>query len=1687
MAFLRNAITLFVCFQVLAFGLLSPAGATTPLGQDVTNVAQLTIADPSGPVTYDTNPATFKVVALPTPSEIEFFRVIAAAPDAFQVSLNGSEFSPSGETGPGQFQPIGDAITTGGQIVDTANPVLLTSADTYFTGELMIVRVIDRGQNGDPAGIETVITTISTTGGDSIVLRLYESGPDTGEFYAWVPSTGLQTPQNDAQLTAPKDTRLTARYVDVFDATEVSVDTALVDPFGRLFDSLTGELIDGAEVTIVEDVSGLPAAVFGIDGLSAYPSTLITGSTVTDAGGTVYDLEQGEFLFPLMAPGAYRLVITPPAEYTFPSGVAPGSFAALPNAPFEIIDGSYGAAFQVEATGPLNLDVPLDTTRGLTVFKRTSTRSASIGDFVSYTVTVENTESAAIPLIIEDYLPRGFRYQDGSARLDNVALDSVGVAENGTMISFDGGWIEAGARRNLTYVLSIGSGALTGEAVNAARAVSPAGMALSNVAEAAIQIEEELLSSKFTLVGRVVEDACDGDEDWAREIEDGVGVPGVRLYLETGEYVVSDEDGLYHFEGLDARTHVVQLDLATLPKGYEPMVCEDTTRYAGSATSQFVDVRGGAIWRANFYLKRSNDVELEVEAPAVDANTEYLDYDHKWLEAQSRETGWAYPLDGYVPNKRSMNIGFTAPSGVAVDLTLNGRAVPELNKMTRIVTADGDHTLHRWRGVDIQIGENVFTMVVTHPDGRTEQARKDIWFVEDAQRAVLVDDQSVLVADGRTPPVLALRLEDADGRSVHAGRRIDVSVGAPYRLKIDSEIEDEDSLVGTRIEAPGVDVGTDGIVRVELEPTLQTGRVRLQVPLREGRIEEITAYIRPEKRDWIVVGLAEGELAALHTDEASELSADELMHNGRLALFAKGMIRGDWLLTLAVDTAKRRGAVDDELFETIDPNAYYTLYGDRTYQDHEAESRYPVYVKLERDTAQVLFGDFTTDLNDSELSRYSRRLSGVRGIHEGRRFSATVFAAETNQGFVQDEIASDGTSGPYQLSASPIVRNSETIVVETRDRLRPDEVVATRILTQYTDYTLDYETGELILRVPVDATDLAFNDNVLVVEYETFTQAERNLTYGGRLAMRSRSGRIEAGLTHVHEEGGDEASAEANLFGADVTIQLTDQTDVRLEYATTTRKPGLDGSNEQSGEAWLAEVLHQSENFSLGGYIREEGAGFAVGQTGSNTESIRRFGATGTATLHQSVDETTGMRVGRSLNAQAYREEALESGAERTVGELILLDTRNTLNTGLGLRVVDENSIDGPRQSVQATGTLSKIFPEQGLTVSLSRDQIINQGNGDEVSLFPNRTLIGIDKQISQRAVVNLRHDIQDGENAGGQNTIVGLSLVPWIGGRVSTSVNQVTQDSGERLSATVGVDQLVQLSPTWTMSLGGANRQQISGDDAPADPLSDEAISPLAEGDRSVLTQAEGFSSAYGGLGYRDDTMAGSARVEWRNSVDNTRYAGIFGAAREVTQNLSFAGAGRYQVDDTDNASKIKTFDARIASAYRPRGEGVVVLNRFDVRADSETAAGEPTVETWKLINNLGVNWQADARTQVSGFYGVKYTDTELMDQEFTGFTQLIGGELRYDVTERVDIGVHGFALHTGADNTTQYAFGPSIGVSPVDNAWVSLGYNVTGFQDRDFEAAEYADHGIFLKARFKFDQSALEGFLDRISPQAR
>ena len=1650
-------------------------------GTEVVNVASISYSQ--GPLTgrFLTNEAVFTIRPTAPAPTIEFFRNSPSAPSPILRSLNGTDFSPSGDLS-GTFQPIGAAITASGLNVKLDEEIALIPATTYLAGELIVVRVTDERQNTDPTAIDNVEITVEADNGDIIVLRLSESDVDSGEYFAFLPSSSQQTAQFDSTISVNENTQLTATYINAFAQTDVTTDNAIVNPINRVFSSVTGNPVDGAVVTLINLDTGAEAVVHGVDGFSSFPPEVISGETVIDSGGLAYEIDEGQFRYPVVGAGRYTVRVEPPEGYRFSSIVDSSTLANLNGSAFVITPGSFGQEITINSEGPLRFDIPLDPETDLVVNKVADRTFGDIGDFVNYTVTIDNRGEAAAPVLLHDTLPVGFRYVQGTSRTALDFIDDPQISERATLLTFPMGILEPGQSITLDYALEIGPGAPLGDAVNEAVVRDGNGEQLSNISRAAIELREDLLRSRSTIVGRVSEKSCDENQNWARQVKRGEGVGGVRLYMETGAYVVSDPDGLFHFEGVREGTHVVQVDKETLPQGYILMECENTTRYAGSLQSQFVDVQGGGIWRTNFYLKQVGETAKAVEEVVFNDAKEHKKYDADWLSGQTDDIEWVYPDTSRTPSKPSTHIGIKHGKNQKISLMLNGRPVSDLNYAGKDGNADRSVLISRWRGVDILEGRNEIVATVRNLEGQVlKTLTEEISFVKNISRAIAMPDQSTLVADGRTPPIVAIRMEDEAGRPVHAGRITTIDLEPPYRLYDEtgenSLIEQTHDLVAPLSARRDFSIGVDGILKVKLEPTLRTGKVTVIATLDNGRRVPIYMYLEPEKRDWILVGLAEGSVGyddiSGNAEALGELTGTDVVRDGRVAFFAKGLIKGNWLMTLAVDTSKHKqtDGTDGDFLEEIDPNAYYTLYGDRSYQEFEAASRYPVFVKLEKRQAYALFGDYETDITEGRLTSYNRRLSGLKAEYLGDNIQVLGFAAETNQGFAKDELAADGTSGTYQLSNERILAQSEEIVVETRDRFRPDVVLDREVMVRYLDYTLDYFTGQLIFRQPVDVSDIDFNPKVIVVDYETSEDAERNITYGGRVQTQLLDERLQIGSTFVHEDGSSlESGSEQNQIGVDVIAQITENTQLRAEYAIT---ENVDAETNSTSDAILAEVIHTSENFSGEAYFREEEAGFGLGQTGSSTNGIRRYGVQGDYKLQEFEDEETGRRGSRHIQAQAFREENLTTGDARNTGEVLTTHQGDRLSLSAGLRASRDELVDSEdRQSVTAIAQASLNVPSLGATVQLSHEQPL--GGDDEVSAFPRRTTLGVDKTIGAKAVLSARHEIIDGPNSGDSNTTVGITASPWSGTTITANSDLLTNDTGRRLGATIGVDQQVRLSKNWSASLGGRSRSVLDDANEFVEVTPDAAISPLEVN--------EDFNSAYVGVGYVTDKTSASARLEARDSSAGDTWTASAAVARELTETLSLAGSARGLFNEEAGSDRVSSqLDIRLGGAWRPRDEDTIIFDRFDV-SHRNTEFGES--ET-KIVNNLAVNTMIADRLQVSGNYGVKNVRTEIAGQKLESWVHLLGAEARFDVTERVDIGLRGSLLTSKGTDSAQYSFGPSIGVSPVKNLWLSAGYNVEGFSDDDFEAAEFTRQGAYLQLRFKFDQDTARGLLRRISPR--
>ncbi|MEM9403959.1 MAG: carboxypeptidase-like regulatory domain-containing protein, partial [Pseudomonadota bacterium] len=336
---------------------LEPALAQTAPGVQIINRAYVSYGPaPVQPVVVPSNDASVTTAVIRSNSGLELLRINGVD------SLNGQSLGPAACVQPGGVNVLPYTGTSGGIPLDGTTSYSFALATSYNVGEPIIVRLVDADQNLDFQTVDLADVTLGIPStGDTETVQLTETGPNTGIFTGFLPSDTTSAAGGDCTLQGATDTLLVANYADPADGADQSSVNALLDPSGVTFDSRSGEPLDGVRITLIDAATGLPAAVTGSDGVSGFPSEIVTGSVVTDAGGQSYDFANGHFRFPNVPAGDYRLLVESPNGYLAPTRFTESDLQSLPGAPYLLNAGSFGNTFTQTTDGPLSIDFPLDS------------------------------------------------------------------------------------------------------------------------------------------------------------------------------------------------------------------------------------------------------------------------------------------------------------------------------------------------------------------------------------------------------------------------------------------------------------------------------------------------------------------------------------------------------------------------------------------------------------------------------------------------------------------------------------------------------------------------------------------------------------------------------------------------------------------------------------------------------------------------------------------------------------------------------------------------------------------------------------------------------------------------------------------------------------------------------------------------------------------------------------------------------------------------------------------------------------------------------------------------------------------------------------------------------------------------------------------------------------------------------
>ncbi|MDF7775493.1 hypothetical protein P1X14_09555, partial [Sphingomonas sp. AOB5] len=1113
--------------------------------------------------------------------------------------------------------------------------------------------------------------------------------------------------------------------------------------------------------------------------------------------------------------------------------------------------------------------------------------------------------------------------------------------------------------------------------------------------------------------------------------------------------------------------------------------CDRDTRSAGSGISRFVEGSGGSLQRVDFQLRPTGLAPVAQDALPITPEDAGIAAGNRtdWLDRAEPGIAFLFPEIDHNPRAPAIRVVIRHLPGQRVALTIDGKPVDALSFDGTDTDLPRGVAVSRWTGLPIVEGDNRLQARVLNADGSVAATLdRTVHYANTPSRAVYAPEKSRLTADGLARPLIAVRVTDRSGRPVRAGTIVPFRVDQPYQAAVEGAAQQGRQLAGLeRTQATAQVVGDDGIAFIALQPTRQSGMVRVTITLADRereQVSEVKAWLAAPAQDWVAVGFGKGTIGYETLSGAERLDAGqdhEVITDGQLSFYAKGRIKGSWLLTMAYDSDKDTERMRERgMLGNIDPNRYYTVYGDGTEQGLDTPSRGKLYVRLERPEFQALYGDYETGFVDTRLGRYSRTMNGVRAEYTGRTLSFSVFAANDDSRYGRDEIQGNGLSGPYRLSARDIVPGSDKIMLETRDRFRSELVLENRLLTRNVDYDIDPLAGTIRFREPILSRDEKLNPVFIVAEYET--RSGINALAAGARAT-AKLGPAEIGATVLR----DESQGNATVAAVDLKVHVSDTTEVRAEAATGGRQ-GI-----EHGRAWLVEVEHHSSSADLLVYARQQDRVFGLGQQNGAEAGARKIGADGRLKL--------GSRW--SLVGSAWHQQDLTGPASRIAADARIEYRRTSGTLYAGVRMAFDQGVSGAeRNSLLFTlGGTQKLF---GNRLELTAEAQLPIGGKDDSTDFPARQHLGAAWRFNDWLRLIADVEVAKGDKFTAQNARVGFDVAPWGGARLLATVNQgEIGENGRRTFAQYGLSQSLPIGKRWTVDVTLDSASTLSGHIPAAEVVN--PLQPASSGgflDRSGLQ--EDFIAVTLGATYRGERWSWNGRAEYRAAGEEQRLGLTSNLLRTLGEGATLASGVRAFRLREENGSVSSSVNADLAFALRPIDSRWSLLERFQLRHESASGATSPTnslgiptfangtLATLRLVNNLAVNYRTGSEGAGHGFeaslyYGIKYVRGRYADERIDGLIDVLGVEVRKDVTTRIDIGAQLAMQHSWRSGAVAWSFGPSIGFSPVRNLWITGGYNIAGYRDRDFEGARWTRQGFYVTARMKFDQESLS---DLISP---
>ncbi len=857
----------------------------------------------------------------------------------------------------------------------------------------------------------------------------------------------------------------------------------------------------------------------------------------------------------------------------------------------------------------------------------------------------------------------------------------------------------------------------------------------------------------------------------------------------------------------------------------------------------------------------------------------------------------------------------------------------------------------------------------------------------------------------------------------------------------------------------------------------------------------------------------------------------------RVAFFIKGTIRGDVLLTMAADSDKD---VKERLYRDVDPNKYYPVYGDSSIVGFDAKSRERLYVRLDKGKTYALYGDFNTgdgfsqmaqggavaSLKMRNLGNYNRSATGIRLHHEDKNIVANAWATYDTLKNLVEEYRANGTSGPYSVASRQAVEGTEKIEIITRDRNALDRIINVQPQIRMVDYSFEPFSGRIMFKAPIASVDVNGNPQSIRISYEAEQGGSRFLTAGADAQLKLGKG-LEVGASVVRDENPLSPYQLSSLnFGAKLNERSGVVVEVAQSKATrwssgaglTSTPSGASGEirDNLDGRAVRVEGNYQQGRLDAKAWWMKADRGF-YNPSASVSEGRTEAGLG----AHFQVNDAIGLygQIQQSVDGLKPGEPSRRAAA---VG--VNWSVNQRLNVDASLRSAREDAGFGPNAAIAgnaqpgggffgngadpvnpSTGTSVLPFTYGNLAaVGTANATFANATSLRLAAMFrvsenwsllgeveggtdrQNRFAIGSHYQINERSRAYARYESTTGlTSASSLNP--GDRSNSFVLGIDNSFNNGPTVFSEFRLRDAVGSQ--IAVSRDQQLATGVRNTWNLR--EGLALTASAEYLKILAGRSRDALALASGVDYSL------SDLSKLSARLEWRRLQDDpatiglndaqTQYLSTISLARKLSRDWTLLARNYAFYQDGSALGTRLENRFQIGGAWRPVDHNRWnMLSRYEfktVRDQTRVSASSALApENYRAhILSLHADYHPSRPWWFSGRVAAKSSfDRTLPAAQRSYAAYLMGLRAVYDITENWDIGVLASQLWSpsgASGKSRQHALGLEVGYLLQQNLWLSLGYNATGFTDRDLTGTDYTAKGPYLRLRFKFDETLFSG----------